>query len=457
MITTAFRSASASLNCAAEHVVGAACAASTVFRQAQSIVHRAEGELSAEAAAATRQKAAAEAEQDEYTAEDQTELNEIKRKQAEEEEKAQTQQAAENAASEALQQEKERREDEAAVEAELDEVGCEEGVRREALRQSKLDCRKTDRELGNLKGKIQQLQVQLRLQHVKNLQTANGETRRLQNRLQSQYLTACQPKGPISAPTEPVKSAKSAAAQPVTPPALSPKPKAEVGYQQELENLRRSFSAENNENRKSSSSPAGPTTSSSTKSPRVPESLPRPAPATPSQALLTLLADFVDTSLSDLRLDSSTYATSAQEMLACAMKHLGWLMALHPTISSGLSAGNEEDEEEDVAPAAKTKLVVPFTPLALPPDGRSKALWLAALLAPDDIPSLTTELRGKLAFLDATCAELGEEAKKLFDQKISSNANVNGTGNAENALFSELFCARINSGVTSARTALRSV
>jgi len=404
-------------------------------------VRRAEGELSAEAAAAARNKAAAEAEENEYSAADQSELNQMKRKQAEEEAHAQTQHAAENAAAEAIRKEQEQQDDEAVVEAELDEAGCEAGARREALRQSKLDCRKTDRELGSLKGKIQQLQVQLRLQHVKNLQTANGETRRLQNRLQSQFLACCQAQG-LSAQPEPANAAPQKA--PTTP--FGPvKPKAEAGYQQELENIRRSLSAENSENKKSQSPAMSP--KAATPEARAAE----PAPHTPARALLTLLADFVDTSLSDLRSDSSTSSasTSAPEMLACAMKHLGWLLALHPTISIiSTSASTDEENENDGQGEGKGQgsqkptLDVPCTPLALPPDGRSKALWLAALLAPDAIPALSVELKGKLAFLDAICAGLGAEAGKLFNQRNAAS-------------FSDMFCTRINSGVAAARRALK--
>ena len=401
MITTAYRSASTSLNIAAEQVAGAACAAGIVYRQAQSIVRKAEGELSAGVQTAARNKAAAD-EQD-YSAEDLNELNELRKKQSEAEEQAQNQAAAEQAAADTLRKVQEENEDEAAVEAELEAAGVQ-GVRREMLRKSKLDCRRTDRELGSLKGKIQSLQVQLRLQHVKNLQSANLETRHLQNRLQAQFL-AC-----VHSETNTFDVEVPVVMRSTNLPDV----------QTELENLQRTL------NTKSATS--------STNSPKA--SVDSKLMSSPTHALLTLLADFIDSSLSDLRQDESCFLSSAPSTLACVMKHLGWLMTLMP-IAPLRKSRKEETNDTKV-------LNIPVTPLAILPDGRSKALWLAALLVPNAFGAMCTELQSKLIFLDVTCSELSSEAAPHFGQNAGHQIP-----------FSELFCTRIHNGILAARNALK--
>jgi hypothetical protein len=276
------------------------------------------------------------------------------------------------------------------------------------LRKSKLDCRRTDRELGSLKGKIQSLQVQLRLQHVKNLQSANLETRHLQNRLQAQFL-AC-----VHSETNTFDVEVPVAMRSTNLPDV----------QTELENLQRTL------NTKSATS--------STNSPKA--SVDSKLMSSPTQALLTLLADFIDSSLSDLRQDESCFLSSAPSTLACVMKHLGWLMTLMPIAPlRKLRKGETNEVNND------TKVLnVPVTPLAILPDGRSKALWLAALLVPNAFGAMCTELQSKLTFLDVTCSELSSEAAPHFGQNTGHQIP-----------FSELFCTRIHNGILAARNALK--
>ena len=407
MVTTAYRSASASMNVAAEQVVSAACAASSVYRQAQCIVRHAETDLTSEAQAAARNMEAAEAEEDDVCEEDRNELKEMKRKQGEEESKANAQAAAEDAASEAIRHAKEAKEDEDEVEAELDAAGIKSGAQRETLRSSKLNSRKTDRELGELKDKIQMLQVKLRLQHVKNLQTSNGEARRLQNRLQAQFLSRCEMSS--MSVTEPVATAMMAKENAVCVNVL----------QQELEKLRRSLDVLRG-NEKSNVSPvfAGSVAP-----------LP-PVPSSPVQAMLSLLADFIDSSILDLRFEYANVMTGP-DAIKCVMRHVGWLLALQPAMSA-----------ESVSPINKKEAASSITHLALPPDGRSKALWFTALLAPHTLKSLVAELQVKLDFLDAAdSAALNTEAARVFGTTYT--------------VFSSSFCARINSGVSAAHAALK--
>ena len=69
------------------------------------------------------------------------------------------------------EQKRRQKEEEEDLRAVPEEGGSED------LQQARLEKRRTDRELADLKGKIQKLQAQLRVQHVQALQSMNLETR----------------------------------------------------------------------------------------------------------------------------------------------------------------------------------------------------------------------------------------------------------------------------------------
>ena len=207
--------------------------------------------------------------------------------------------------------------DEAEVEKELDKESLH-GIERETRRQMKLDSRRTDRELRGLKDKIRQLQVQLRIQHIKNFQTCNKEVIQLQNELQTLFLKHC----------------------------------SSVRFQD--------MSGE-------------------------PDSEKQNVATSPQESLMKLLADLIDASMLEIRSVDVGTNDEMEGVFGRVMKYLDWMLLKGLPQSSNANAGNTTGSANA---------------LALPPDMRTKALMLGALLNPKALASIGFELKRKLQRLD---------------------------------------------------------
>ena len=176
MVVTAMRSATVSLNMAGEKAVAAALTAVDLLKSVTDVVDTVDADLIEEASRLAKEREAEAAEND-YSEEDKEQLNKM-RQQAAADEMARRMEAA--FAEKEAEQKKREKEEEEDLRAVREEGGSED------LQQARLEKRRTDRELADLKGKIQKLQVQLRVQHVQALQSMNLETRALQVKIQRQ-------------------------------------------------------------------------------------------------------------------------------------------------------------------------------------------------------------------------------------------------------------------------------
>jgi hypothetical protein len=280
MIVTAFRSCSVSIRLAAEKAVDAAVVAAELYNTARAVVLEGEAEAVAE-----QKRAAARKEKDEEMCEEDRAFMAEKSKKDREEAMKQAEE----------QQEAQRKKDE--------EDEQKHGT------------------VESLKGKIRSLQVQLRVQHVQALQSLNSETRSLQRELQSQLRDMVATAAHVEAVSMPAASPKTARVNPnrcaaaAADPLSSASPAGARG-QQRGESLRQ---------------PSSPT--------KPPQTLPLPL----TSSLLSLLADFMDTAINNLREDvagkidgddfdmHSEDTLTADDIAKGAIRdHLGWMAALKP-------------------------------------------------------------------------------------------------------------------------------
>ena len=125
--------------------------------------------------------------------------------------------------------------------------------------------------------------------------------------------------------------------------------------------------------------------------------------------------------------------------------HFGWMLALNPrsnllkpsdTATDCSGAGGERDGEDESEKKASQEQQEPSKDastkyLALLPDSRSRALWLAFLLDEVRVQGIVEkELQQKLSFLDSAC--MNELAEKCTGEK---------------SRFSEIFCSLVLEGL----------
>jgi hypothetical protein len=395
MVVTALRSATVSLNMAGERAISAALVSVDLLKSVTEVVQKVEEGIADEAARRAHNREAEEADAG-YSDEDKEALNKMRQAAAEEEY---------NRRKEAADAEREAEDKKRQDEDEEDKRTVEEEGGNPLLQEAKLEKRRTDRELNSLKDKIQKLQVQLRVQHVQALQTMNVEARGLQKQIQRQL---------------------------------------------------------NTDHKKS------------------------------QDRALALVADLVDASLLELRTEAEAFVSTMftdspskergvermqKDLSAMVKSHLGWMLALNPgssrlllagevaatstsTSSSNDSSHGEEEEKcesesghEEKASADREGTVTATADipvLALLPDSRSKALWVASLL---DLPRLSElvrrEMQKKLTFLDSACMNdlAGGVAAK---QQENAGAKCEmGEGDAEGGkeTYSSYFCRLVVQGL----------